>query len=539
MPVSPTDLEQWLTKPEGEQLEFKEARSQFSSDVLTRYCVAIANAGGGRIILGVNDRGEVVGSAAFANLNRLRQDQSNRLHLNVEADEVFHANGRVVVVTVPARPLGLPIHYQGAYWMRRGEDLVAMPAEVLRRIFAEGQPDYSADTCPGTSVEDLSGDAVEVFRTMWRQTSGNDALTNTSVRQLLSDAELIDDRGGVTYAALILLGESRAVARHIAQAETIFEYRSQAATTPYEQRLEFKKGFLLYFDELWDTINLRNPIHQFTEGLLRVEVPGINETVAREAILNAIAHRDYRLGGSVFIRQFPRRLEITSPGGLPPGVTVDNLLWRQMPRNRRLAEAFAKCGLVERAGQGANRMFERCIAEGKALPDFTDCDDYQVSVKLDGEVRDENFLRFLEAATAETTSSFTTEHFLLLDLVHREQAIPDHLKTSLRLLIDAGVVESVGRGRGTRYLLSRRYYRFAGKPGAYTQRRGLDRHASQALLLSHIEAAGQRGCPMAELQEVLPGLSRNQIRGLLRALRDQDKVQVKGRTRSARWVAVS
>ena len=83
MPVSPTDLEQWLAKPEGEQLEFKEARSQFSSDILTRYCVAIANAGGGRMILGVNDRREVVGSAAFANLNRLRQDQSNRLHLNV------------------------------------------------------------------------------------------------------------------------------------------------------------------------------------------------------------------------------------------------------------------------------------------------------------------------------------------------------------------------------------------------------------------------------------------------------------------------
>ncbi len=421
--------------------------------------------------------------------------------------------------------------------MRRGEALVAMPPEALRQIFDEAQPDDSAGICPGASVEDLSAEAVERFRSMWQRASGNATLGALSPQQLLSDAELIDEDGGLTRAALILLGDPAAVARHMAQAETIFEYRSRAAATQHEQRLEFKQGFLLYFDTLWNTINLRNPTYQFTNGLFRTDIAGVNETVAREAILNAIAHRDYRLGGSIFIRQFPDRLEIVSPGGLPPGVTVDNLLWRQMPRNRRLAEAFAKCGLVERAGQGANRMFERCIAEGKALPDFSDSDDYQVSVKLDSVVRDENFLRFLEAVGSETASSFGTEHFLLLDLIHREQPVPQRLKASLRELIDMGVVESVGRGRGVRHLLSRRYYRFAGRTGAYTRRRGLDRRTSEALLFSHIKATGRRGSPMSELQDVLPGLSRNQIHGLLRGLRDEGKVRIQGRTRSARWVA--
>ena len=538
MPISSTELEKLLAQREGERLEFKAARSQFDVDELTRYCVAMANAGGGHVLLGVDDRGKVVGSSAFQNLSRLREDQSNRLHLNIEADEVINAEGRVVVVTIPSRPIGLPIQYQGAYWMRRKEQLVAMPPERLRQIFDEAQPDHSAQICPGVSVDDLNGAAVEMFRALWQRASGNEALRNLSRQQLLSDAELIDPDGGVTYAALILMGEPHAVSRHLAQAETVFEYRSSTATIPHEQRLEFKQGFLLYFDQLWQTINLRNPTHQFTDGLLRRDIPCIDETVAREAILNAIAHRDYRLGGSIFIRQFPKHLEIVSPGGFPPGVTIENILWRQMPRNRRLAEAFAKCGLVERAGQGANRMFERCIAEGKAPPDFADSDDYQVSVRLDGEVRDESFLRFLEAAGQQTGSSFSTEHFLLLDLIHREQPLPGHLKPSLRLLIDSGLVEVVGRGRGTRHLLSRRYYRFAGKPGGYTQRRGLDRAASQALLLSHIQGAGRRGCPMAELQEVLPGLSRGQIRGLLLGLREQGRIRVEGRTRSARWVVV-
>ena len=136
----------------------------------------MANVGGGRIILGVNDRREVVGGAAFPNLDRMRQDQGNRLHMNIEADEVLHANGRVVVVTVPSRPIGLPIQYQGAYWMRRGEELVAMPPEALREIFDEAQPDDSARICPGASVEDLSAEAVERFRGMWQRASGNATL---------------------------------------------------------------------------------------------------------------------------------------------------------------------------------------------------------------------------------------------------------------------------------------------------------------------------------------------------------------------------
>ena len=497
--------------------------------------MALANERGGRILLGVNDKRQIVGSSAFPNIANLKRDQSQRIRLNIEADEIEHPDGRVVVVTVPPRPIGMPIQYKGAYWMRRNESVVAMPPEVLRAIFDEAHPDHSAQTCEGATLDDLNADAIDRFRAMWQQQSDNEMLSTVSRRQLLLDAELIDNREHVSYAALILLGEPRAVARHMAQAETIFEYRSRSATIPYEQRVEFKRGFLLYFDKLWETINLRNEVFQYTDGLLRFEVPAINEAVAREAILNAITHRDYRLSGSIFIRQFPKRLEIVSPGGLPPGITVENLLWRQAPRNRRLAEVFAKCGLVERAGQGVNRMFEQSIRESKPLPDFSDSDDYQVSVALNGEVGDENFLRFLEAVGQETASSFSTEHFLLLDLIHREQAVPERLKPSLRSLVDTGVVETVGRGRGVRYLLSRRFYRFTGSPGAYSRRRRLDRGTNKMLLLRHIQSASRSGCSLAELQDVLPGLSRSQVQGLLRELRSDGDIHVAGRTRAARW----
>ena len=102
----------------------------------------------------------------------------------------------------------------------------------------------------------------------------------------------------------------------------------------------------------------------------------------REAILNAVSHRDYRHPGSVFVRQYPRRLEIVSPGGFPTGITPDNIIDKQFPRNRRIAETFLRCGLVERAGQGANRMLVEAVRDSKPLPDYSRSDEHEVFLSL-------------------------------------------------------------------------------------------------------------------------------------------------------------
>jgi ATP-dependent DNA helicase RecG len=115
---------------------------------------------------------------------------------------------------------------------------------------------------------------------------------------------------------------------------------------------------------------LRNDKQDFQEGLFVNPIATFSERPVREAILNAVSHRDYQLGGSIFIRQYPRRLEIDSPGGLPFGITLENILDRQNPRNRRVAEIFTRCGLVERSGQGMNLIYEELIKQSKPAPDF-------------------------------------------------------------------------------------------------------------------------------------------------------------------------
>ncbi|MFH1929589.1 MAG: ATP-binding protein [Chloroflexota bacterium] len=241
------------------------------------------------------------------------------------------------------------------------------------------------------------------------------------------------------------------------------------------------------------------------------------------------------MGGSVFVRQFPRRLEIVSPGGFPPGITEENILWQQIPRNRRIAEVFAKCGLVERAGQGMNRMFEECIKETKPLPDFSGTDRYQVSVTLEGNIQDVRFLRFLEQVGSERLASFGTEDFLVLDLIRQQQHVPDNLVGRFPVLRKNDIIERVSHGRGTRYILSHRFYRFLGEPGVYTRTRGLDRETRKSLLLQHIEENREEGSSLSELMQIFPDLNRRQVQNLLHDLKAENRIHVVGRTKAARW----
>lgn len=529
-------LDEWISAQEGESFEFKEAKTNFHFETLAKYCCALANEGGGKVILGVTDKRprQVVGTKAFLQSEETRRSLMDRIPLRLEVIEISYEGKRVLVFDIPPRPVGMPIKYNHVYWSRKADSLVPMSEERLRGIFAEAGHDFSADICRGATIQDLDPNAIEDFRRRWIDKSKNEGLVSLTHRQLLHDAEiLLDD--DLTYAALILFGTREALGKYLGQAEVVFEYRSSDASGPAQQRLEFRQGFFLFYDDLWKTINQRNDLQHFQDGLFVLDVPTFEERSIREAVLNAVSHRDYQLGGNVFIRQYPRRLMVESPGGLPVGITLENLLERQSPRNRRIADVFAKCGLVERSGQGMNLMFERSIQQGKPRPDFTGTDNYNVVITLHGQVRDLRFLEFMEKVGRETLASFGTHDFLVLDVVHREESVPEHLKPSLLKLLELGLIERLGRGKGTRYILSRRFYAAILKKGVYTRKKGLDRETNKALLLKHIINNAKEGSPLAELRQFLPSLSHSMVQWMLRELKDEGLVRLVGRTKASRW----
>jgi len=535
--MSDAEFQALLESPEGSRVEFKSASGGFEFENLAKYCVALANEGGGTIVLGVTDERprRVIGTRAFKEPGRTEAGLYERLGHRIPINEYHHDGKRVLMVRVPARLPGTAWHYNGSFLMRAGDALVPMSDEQMRRIHSETGPDFSAEICPDARLADLDPQATELMRKLWERKTPGQGIATRPAERLLADAELVVS-GQLTYASLILLGRREALGRFLGQAEVIFEYRSSDAPGPAADRREFRQGFLPVLDEIWQRVNLRNDLQHFQQGLFVLDVPTFHERAVREAVLNAVNHRDYRHGGSVFVRQYPRRIEIVSPGGFPPGINESNLLWEQNPRNRRIAEVLAKCGLVERAGQGFDLIYRECIRHSKPLPDFSRTSEHSVWITLHGEIQDPEFLRFLEEIGSERAASFSTEDFLVIDLVHREQPVPDLLKPQVEHLLEQGVIERVGRGRGVRHLLSQRFYRFLGRPGIYTRKRGLDRETNKALLLKHVRDSGSAGSQFTEFAEVLPALSRRQIQGLLQELRCEGLIVLKGAKKGAKWL---
>ena len=165
-------------------------------------------------------------------------------------------------------------------------------------------------------ISDL-GPAVAVLRRLWNRKSPTQGILDRPLDRLLADAELVVD-GRVTYAALILLGTHEALGRYLSQSEIVFEYRSSDAPGPAADRREFRQGFLPVLDPL-ERISLRNDLQHFQHRLFVWDVATFDERAVREAVLNAASHRDYRSSASIFVRQYPRRIEIVSPGGFHPG----------------------------------------------------------------------------------------------------------------------------------------------------------------------------------------------------------------------------
>jgi len=541
MKTSLDQLKSYIEAPEGPQFEFKEASQNYHFEKLVDYCVALANEGGGKIIFGVTDRRprRIVGTAAFAEPGRTEGGLFERLRHRVSVEELFTADGlRAVIVHVPARLPGTAWHHNGRYLKRAGEDLVPLGDAELKAMFAEAGLDFSAEACSGATLADLAPEAIADFRSRWAKKTGDLRRLQWTDEETLINAELLMD-GQINYAALILFGTRPALGRHLAQAEIVFEYRSSEASGPAGDRQEYREGFFLIHDALWQRINLRNDRQSYQDDLFRMEIPTFDEIAIREGLLNAVAHRDYRLGGSVFVRQVSRRLEIVSPGGFPPGITVENILDQQNPRNRRLAEALAKCGLIERSGQGMNLMVESAIRQSKPLPSFAGTSAHEVRLTLEGMVDNPAFVRYLERLGEARLRSFSTHDFLVLDYLRRDVTLPEVLKDRLVGLIEIGAVETIGRGRGRRYMLSHSLYAAIGAKGTYTRVRGLDHETNKSLLEQHLRQQADSGAPLSELRQVLPALSETAVQRLLKELQDQGRVELTGLRRWARWFIVA
>lgn len=364
------------------------------------YIVALANEKGGKLVLGMADHypHEVVGSDfAEGNTGNLEDEIYTRLGIRVKIEELYENDLRVLVIHIPSRPIGRLLKFEGVALMRVGESLREMSDTEMFSILSEQEPDFSAKICEGLKIKDLDKMAVNVLKQKYAAKQENPLFLTQSTTQLLSDLDLMSGNK-ITYAALILLGNKDAIRKHLPQNRITVEFRTIPTAIEYSARREFQEALFAGIDHIWDYINqpASNPLQHYQDGPYIYDVPSYNEKSIREALLNAICHRSYLIHSDVVVKQSPDYLEITNAGGFPIGVDLDNILTtNSVPRNKLLCEVLQKTGLIERSGQGVDKMFYQSIVDGKALPSYANTDAFQVSIKFFAPIKSVAFLKYI------------------------------------------------------------------------------------------------------------------------------------------------
>jgi len=371
-------LTRWLSTPaESEHLEFKEAKQQYDATKLLRYCVALANEGGGCLVMGVTDKPprRVVSTQAFAavsDLNDIKARILDKLHIRVEVVELAHPDGRVLVFEIPARPIGQPLDYDGAYLMRVGENLVPMTPDQLRRIFAEGQPDwFSQPAKAGASADEVV--ALLDTQTYFDLCGLPYPTARDGVLARLSGEGLIEQTVAgwtITNVAAILLAKrldtfTPALAR---KAPRVVIYEGIDKTQTREDKTG-GRGYAVGFESLVDFVHSAAPQNRSIEQVVREEVKMFPKQALRELIANALVHQDFLASGSsVMIEMYADRVEVSNPG-VPP-IRVERFIDEYRSRNERLADLMRRLGICEEKGSGVDKVVKAAEVFQLPAPDF-------------------------------------------------------------------------------------------------------------------------------------------------------------------------
>jgi predicted HTH transcriptional regulator len=361
------------TASETQRLEFKEARNQYDTTKLCRYCVAIANEGGGHLVLGIADKPPraVVGSQAFPNTQDIAEKLFHWVGFRVDVEAVDHPQGRVVVFSIPSRPKGTAYHHDGAYLMRSREELLPMSEDQLRKIFAEGQPGWLENP----ALDNVS--AQDVIQLLDTQTFFDLLQLPYPTAQTGVLARLLDERlieRSVTgfkilhSAALLLAKNLRHFPDVSRKAVRVIVYAGESKMQTVSD-ITVEKGYAAGFTGLVQYVMGTLPQNEVIEAALRKEVKLLPEVVVRELLANALIHQDFEIGGaSPVVEIFSNRVEISNPG--EPIVPVDRFIDGYLSRNERLADLMRRFGICEEKSSGIDRVIEAAEMLQLPAPEF-------------------------------------------------------------------------------------------------------------------------------------------------------------------------
>jgi len=429
---------------------------------LAETLVAFANSDGGTILIGVDETGQATGQvyedevevALRAAVQECRPPVAARWH-QAAAEE-----GLAFAIVV-ARSPELHSLADGRVLVRAGTENRPLSGEQIRQLAAtKSTGDFEAEPAPGARREDFDDEVIAEFVAKWEERQHRE--WTRPVDDLLLELGALDENGRPTVAGVLLFAHNPQA--FLPQSGLTFVKfvgtlpRGEAGQPGYGRREEIGGPLARIIQRTWEVVGEEMRTGAVVTGLERQERAEYPVAAVREALVNAVAHRDYRLGGRrIEVRMFTDRMEITSPGGLPGFITVDNMVEEHFSRNPRVVSSLYQWGYIEELGLGVDLMIEEMVRAGHPVPRFKDTP-YSFTVTLHN-VRERAPLpawtRTMNERQAKALA-YVQEHDRITNREYRTFC-PDVSAETLRLdladLVEQGILLKIGERKGTYYIL--------------------------------------------------------------------------------------
>jgi ATP-dependent DNA helicase RecG len=453
-------LENLLKRGPGQTVAFI---AKPEAELLAETMVALANADGGTILLGVNEQGQVIDYLTDADVEGelVRAMMLCRPPVVTEWEQFEHPDGVVVALKI-ARSPELHALADGRVLMRQGTVNKPPSGDIIRHLAAtKSSGDFESEPVAGATLVDLDKNTLDEYMRL-RQERGGRPLRGDLQDHLVEIGAMLED-GTPTVAGILLFGKNPQA--FLPQSSIIFvkflgkEPRGRDGLAGYGRRVELKGALAHMIERVWHLALEEMRVEAVVTGLRRQEMLEYPNFAVREAVVNAVCHRDYRLSGRrVEVRMYEDRLEVISPGGLPGYITLDNIVDEHFSRNPRMVAGLFQWGYIEELGLGIDRMIEEMVEHGHAPPHF-EAKPYSFTVRLYNtrervpaphpwpSTMNERQLKAL---------NFVEEHGRITNRDYRQlcpEVNPETIRLDLVDLVDKGLLLKIGDKKGTYYIL--------------------------------------------------------------------------------------
>ncbi|NLE95481.1 MAG: AAA family ATPase [Dehalococcoidia bacterium] len=515
--MNESELQRLIARGETLAVEFKGERHHALSDTeLVEAAVCLANRVSREpaiLLVGVEDDGQISGVRApvHSGSRDPRHVQAmianrTRPSLSVAVEAVEIGGKTVMAITIPWSQS--PVGTADGKYLRRGLGGDGKPAclpmhftEMQSLLSSRGNLDHSSAAVAGATWEDLDPLELERYRRVIRESQrGDGALLELPNEELARVLSAIDGDGVVRVAGLLLFGREDTLRTHIPTHEVAFQVLRGSDVVVNEF---FRWPLIRIMEELVSRFRARNQETELPLGMLRIGVPDYPERAFREALANALIHRDLTRMGAVHVQWHPDRIEISNPGGFPDGVGLHNLLVTPpRPRNPLLADAFARAGLVERTGRGIDTIFLEQLRNGRPAPSYDRSSETDVVLVLPGGTANLDFVR-LVAEESRANKVLGLDDLLVLNRLWLDREVDTHAVTMLiqksetearavlQRLVEYGLLEPRGEKKGRVYHLSASTYRRFGEKAEYVRQRGFEPQQQEQMVLQYVKTHGR------------------------------------------------